>query len=857
MHPISRKNGCFTLSLLTAMITSSIYAQTGKFNPRFLEETPGIDQHLDLSIYDSKESKQLPGRYRVSVLVNEKTFDTLTLDFKAASDEQHKKTGESLEPCLSYSQLEAMGVRVESFPALKATPPESCVAFDEIIPSAQSHFDFNAQQLLLSFPQAAMNQIAHGTVPESRWDEGVPALLLNYDFSGSNNSYDQDVTRTYTTEDGERRTETHEKNDTTSSYYLNLRSGLNLGPWRLRNTSTWSRNDGEDQWDNIGTSLSRDIVFLKSQITLGDTYTASDIFDSVQMRGALLASDDEMLPDSRRGFAPIVRGIAKSNAEVIIEQNGYVIYRTFVQPGAFEINDLYPTSSSGDLNVTVREADGSEQKFIQPFSSVAIFQREGQLKYSLAAGEYRAGNYDSDKPRFGEINMIYGLPWGMTVYGGTQLSENYNAYALGLGKNFGHIGAISVDVTQANSKLSNGESDSGQSYRFLYSKSFAESGTDFQIMGYRYSTSGYYTFQEAADTRSDADSNYARYHKRSQIQGSVSQQLEGIGSLYVSYTQQDYWNDQGKQRSVSAGFNGRWGPVNYGISYAWNQNPDYDNDDRLLSFNISYSFGRMWSNYRVTTDQDGHTRQQVGLSGTLLEDHNLNYNLQEGYASNGEGNSGSVSMGYNGSVGNVTAGYNYDRNSQQINYGLRGGVVMHSEGITLGQSLGETIALVSAKGARGAKVLNNAGVSVDWMGNAIVPYATPYRETELVIRTETLNDYVDISSSTQRVVPTRGAVVRANFHTRVGYRVLMNLHQLSGKAVPFGATATLADEEAKDNMVSSIVGEDGQLYISGIPEKGVLQVSWGQTSAQTCRVNYALPLEKAQHGIVTLNADCQ
>ncbi len=65
---------------------------------------------------------------------------------------------------------------------------------------------------------------------------------------------------------------------------------------------------------------------------MGDTATAGDIFDSVQMRGAMLASDEEMLPDSQRGFAPIVRGIAKSNAEVSIEQNGYVIYRTYVQP---------------------------------------------------------------------------------------------------------------------------------------------------------------------------------------------------------------------------------------------------------------------------------------------------------------------------------------------------------------------------------------------------------------------------------------------------------------------------------------------------------------------------------------------
>ncbi|MCD3179869.1 fimbria/pilus outer membrane usher protein, partial [Salmonella enterica subsp. enterica serovar Enteritidis] len=36
----------------------------------------------------------------------------------------------------------------------------------------------------------------------------------------------------------------------------------------------------------------------------------------------------------KRGFAPVIRGIAKSNAEVTVEQNNYVIYRTFVQPGA-------------------------------------------------------------------------------------------------------------------------------------------------------------------------------------------------------------------------------------------------------------------------------------------------------------------------------------------------------------------------------------------------------------------------------------------------------------------------------------------------------------------------------------------
>lgn len=90
---------------------------------------------------------------------------------------------------------------------------------------------------------------------------------------------------------------------------------------------------------------------------------------------------------------------------------------------------------------------------------------------------------------------MYGLPWGMTAYGGALLSADYNALALGTGKNFGTIGAVSVDVTQAKSQLRNNEKEEGQSYRFLYSKSF-EGGTDLRLLGYKYSTSGYYTSQK-------------------------------------------------------------------------------------------------------------------------------------------------------------------------------------------------------------------------------------------------------------------------------------------------------------------------------------------------------------------------
>ncbi|STW80228.1 type 1 fimbriae anchoring protein FimD [Klebsiella michiganensis] len=49
-----------------------------------------------------------------------------------------------------------------------------------------------------------------------------------------------------------------------------------------------------------------------------------------------------------------------------------------------------------------------------------------------------------------------------------------------------------------------------------------------------------------------------------------------------------------------------------------------------------------------------------------------------------------------------------------------------------------------------------------------MPYASPYRKNILTLDTTTMPDDVDLELATQTVVPTRGAVVRANYATSVG-----------------------------------------------------------------------------------------
>ncbi|STI81979.1 Outer membrane usher protein lpfC precursor [Escherichia coli] len=56
-------------------------------------------------------------------------------------------------------------------------------------------------------------------------------------------------------------------------------------------------------------------------------------------------------------------------------------------------------------------------------------------------------------------------------------------------------------------------------------------------------------------------------------------------------TQQDYWNVDGKENSLSAGYHGHIGRVNYSVAYTWTRSPEWEEDDRLWSFSVSIPLG--------------------------------------------------------------------------------------------------------------------------------------------------------------------------------------------------------------------------------------------------------------------------
>lgn len=304
------------------------------------------------------------------------------------------------------------------------------------------------------------------------------------------------------------------------------------------------------------------------------------------------------------------------------------------------------------------------------------------------------------------------------------------------------------------------------------------------------------------------------YSKRGQEQISISQQLGNYGTTFFSASRQSYWNTSRSDQQISFGLNVPFGDITTSLNYSYSNNIWQNDRDHLLAFTLNVPFSHWMrtdsqsafrnsnASYSMSNDLKGGMTNLSGVYGTLLPDNNLNYSVQVGNTHGGNtssGTSGYSSLNYRGAYGNTNVGYSRSGDSSQIYYGMSGGIIAHADGITFGQPLGDTMVLVKAPGADNVKIENQTGIHTDWRGYAILPFATEYREN------------------------------------RIGGKVLMTL-KYGNKSVPFGAIVTHGE-----NKNGSIVAENGQVYLTGLPQSGQLQVSWGKDKNSNCIVEYKLP----------------
>ncbi|MDK9587585.1 fimbria/pilus outer membrane usher protein [Lelliottia sp. V86_10] len=830
VHTRKKTSPRFARSAVSLCVLLSVSAAHGEayFDPGMMQPVDGAPAIGDLNAVMANQKKE--GTYHVYIDVNGEKFATGDIQFSLKKDE--------LVPCVPMTMYAKIGID-PSASDVHLNPEKddrTCVLLTEAVPVAQSSFDFLTKKLSLSFPQSTLRAHLKDEIPAALWDDGIPALLVGYQASGSQTLQSQD------------------ESSKGSDNFVNLKNGINLGAWRLRNLSTFTQSsDAGTHWDSTSTYIERALPGIKGELVVGDAYTTGDLFDSIRIKGVQVASDTDMVPDSINGFAPVIRGIAKSNATVTIRQNNNIIYQTNVAPGPFAITDLAPVSSGGSLEVTVKEADGTETRYNQAFASMPILQRKGSLKYAFSAGKYSEAEAHGTEPDVFQAVLAYGLPYSLTLLSGLQHSNEYQSVDLGLGLDLGFLGAVSLDVAKQKATLSSDdENREGSATHFVWQNHINKTRSDINLDLTQYSKR-YISF---ADTYADTDAQQA---KKQQLSLSFNQALTDTQSLFVSMNKTDYQNSA-SAKMYQVGFNTPLWKLNASVTFGLNQNLDENGSvtrDKQLLFNFSLplsvfdSASTANATAMITNDLKGNSNQTVGVNGNIMNSPALTYNTQFGYnvkKHDDDTKNANVGATYKGRYGEAQVGYNQDDQQKQFTYGLNGQLVLHRHGLTLGQYSDGAIALVSAPGADHVGISNNLGVYTDWRGYTLVPDLTDYKTNSVQIDPDSVGQNMSFENISAEVIPTKDAVVMASFPVNIGRKVLFTLNY-KGDVIPFGSQAYL---KGSDRMF--FVGDRGELFITGASEEGEITVD--MTEEHQCKAHYQLPKSKGKLPITMMALAC-
>ncbi len=798
-----------------------------EFNSQFLAGSSAAA--MDISRFD-KGNAALPGHYRSALYVNGIWIGVTDVNLREAGDQQG-----NVQPVFDRDLLARAGVDLARLSGAALAKLDTSAnggapaLLPELIAQAKATFDMGEQRLDMSVPQAMMSHNARGWVDPKFWDDGVPAAQLQYNA----NLYHTDGSGISSTQ-----------------AYLGLNVGVNAGPWRFRYNGNVTSDTGTGAHvQSMQTYLQRSLTSIKSQLTVGDSYTDGSVFDSFGVRGVQIGTDDRMYPESQRGYAPTVRGIASTNAKVEVKQNGNIIYETTVAPGPFEINDLYPTGYGGDLQVVVTEADGSQHVSVVPYSSPVNALRAGRWRYSMAAGQYRDAS-EPTHPLLFEASVQRGISNLLTLYGGTVLAQDYLSGAVGAALDT-PVGAFAMDLTQANISLHDGPSRGGQSLRISYSRVFAPTDTDLTLAAYRYSTSGFLSLPDAMNLRALAMSGVADTNlgiQKGRLQLTLNQSIGSWGAIYASGYTQNYWNKPGRDTSFQVGYNTNIRRIGVGVSASRELDLGTTRWDNRFMLNLSIPLDIGSKTASTSTSYTHDTRDnsnqlQETFTGAAGTDNQFNYGVTTGYASGG-GNGGSVNVngGYLGPYTQMRANAGHANGYMQAGAGITGTIVGYSGGVALSSQTGDTLAVIEAKDAVGARVATAPGVRVDGDGLAVVAGMEPYSQNAVNIDTKGLPMGVEFKSTEQHFAPTAGAVVRVRFETENrGQAVVIRLRRPNGETVPFGADVL---DPAGGNVGTVSQGSRAMFY-SKAPT-GDLVVKWGEGIGQSCKVRYELPV--AQKG---------
>ncbi len=800
-------------------------AKATEFNASVLD----IDERNEIDLSRFADSDYvIPGDYMLTIKVNSKMIDQRRVSYLASSPD-----GRQSRLCLDAETVGKLALKPEAAENITWWNNGQCADVSTLNGVNVSN-QIGMGELNISIPQAWMKYSNKNWTPPEQWDPGINGVMLDYNLVGN-------VRRG--TGNG------------SSARYLSSygTAGFNLGAWRYRADYRYYMNAARDNhrkefsWDQF--YAFRPLPFMSADVRLGEMYLNTNLFDSFRFIGASLVSNENMLPPSLRGYAPEIRGVARSNATVTVMQNGRVIHEITVPAGPFSLQDLN-SGVTGTLDVRITEEDGSVTTFKTEAASLPYLTRPGQIQYKLSAGRPSDSQRHQENLTFSSSEFSWGMSNAWSLYGGTTLSNGYQSGSVGLGRNLYLLGAVSADITQSRASLPNTPLQNGRSFSVNWSKRFDSIDGQVNFAGYRFSEKTFMGMSQYLYALNNNGSDYHNEKERYVITlsknfDSERQWLNGL-STYLSYTQQTFWNERQQHRyGISLNTYLDLGPikgVSAGVS-AWRSLYNANTDDSIY-LNLSIPLrDRERVGYGLGS-YGGKMTQTLTYSNQ--QDQNRSWNLSTRYDA---ASKGYVSGTYNyaASATNASMGLSWQQDGYTyVNGSLRGGITATRHGVAAHQKgvNGGTRVMVDANGVPGVP-FSNGSVVTNADGLAVIAGTSSYFDVSTRVDVQHLPDDVEALTTIVQGTLTEGAIGYRKFEIVSGNKVLGTLRLPDGRYPPFAATVTNAS-----GREVAMVTEEGQVYLTGVAPNETLTARW-DGEAQ-CRMT----LPRTLTGLASLLLPC-
>ncbi|MCK3832725.1 pilus assembly protein PapC [Pseudomonas fluorescens] len=764
----------------------------------------------------------LAGRQRVMLVVNGSRLGSMSVSFNPEG-----------QLCLNAKLLEDAGLISPQGTADKATACDSATDIDSLgflaqFPQTVVDLRPGKSEVHLIVPAQALQPREPTT---RQFNSGGTAATLNYEAFSS---------------------VTQSKGTSISYQNVNTVAGLNAGDWLFRSGQNYSASTSGSQLNHLYAYGQRTCSAIDVTAQAGQINIANSVFSGIALAGIQVVPEDSLRAGT--GESPVrIEGIARAPARIEVRQNGNLIHTSMIAEGPYLLTDL-GLNRRLDVVVTVIEDNGSKNTFTLPAASLDGSAFDTTPGYSFAAGQYRPGSNQSEKPFVVSANGTWPVSQTTQVTAGALGSIEYQGFAWSMGYRLTPETTLSMSQSASNaSKLGQRGTQLSASVSTQLRKNLSLSlSTTQRTEGYRDFLDSVYRTEDVEDILENSSTLKAidnfRGQTRDQYGASLGWGNTPVGNFSVSTSYSRAFDNQSTQH-LSATWSTSYKMATFSASVRKNIGDSGYEKGLTTYVSATLPFGESARAY-ANADRTG---TRVGMTQSEKVNDSASYQLRADHDdSNHRTNlaaSASLLPRY------VRANVGYARSSEgSTNYNARltGAVVAHGNGVTLSPyPVDDTFGVLSVGDLAGVKIMTPRGpVWTDMFGQAIAPSLAPYRDTQLAVSGASLPRNVDIGNGVKKIKPSRGSVNRVAFDVSTTRRTMLVVKDPNGAPLAKG----LAVLNEHQQYITTTIG-NGKVYFPTLEPGTKLSVMLADD--KTCQIRYSQPKQADLSKIIeTIEATC-